>query len=316
MSTLPRLTLSVPENYTITQLAVSAGGNCVAAAARYGKQGGNFLWVWDASSDTETVVVKATELGLAPIGLKFRFDAEMILAYSTKGSAVLVDASSGKRGKNLIYSDLEANVGDLAAGGKRVVIGARSAKLETFTLSYEGDFNSPMAKDDWVTDSKRLGGDAEGIESLAISPDGRLLAVDAIGGVSLWDLEKHERLGLLTAKGWDGVAVQLQWNAASKRLAAIDETGTVHVFDVAARKILWSKKLDGDAKSGILAFAGDTLLHARFPALKAIEVHDVKGGAAVTTLTLPPKKKLKAVVGSADGSTFAASIDATTVLVW
>ena len=81
-----------------------------------------------------------------------------------------------------------------------------------------------------------LTGHAAQLNTVACSPDGRLVATGGVARVvTLWDLDAGEVAGVL--QGHDGMIRGLEFDARGSRLVSTSEDGTIAVWDVASQKL-------------------------------------------------------------------------------
>jgi WD40 repeat protein len=79
--------------------------------------------------------------------------------------------------------------------------------------------------------------------SVAVSPDGRIMATGHWGVVKLWSLETGERLAVL--RGFDRYVVGLAFSRDGKRLAAGTDAGGFQIWDMRHRHRIRSRDFEG-----------------------------------------------------------------------
>ncbi len=112
---------------------------------------------------------------------------------------------------------------------------------------------------------------------IALSPDGRLLALASSFEISIWDLERREEVRRIAAPG---SAYKLQFSPDGKSLAATALDRGIHLWDVASGTKVWSAPGHG-ATVTCLAFSADGRLLASGSRDTTVRVWEVATGREV-----------------------------------
>lgn len=159
-----------------------------------------------------------------------------------------------------------------------------------------------------------LEGHAKNVESVAFSPDGKLLASGSLDGtIKLWDTARGESVATLT--GDMTFVTSLAFCPDGKSLvSAGDDDGTIHLWDVTTGKKLTTFK--GHTKSVIsvaISPNGKTLASGGWD--NTIKLWDLASGKNITTLS-GNTASVCSVVFSPDGQTLASDGGGDTIRLW
>jgi WD40 repeat protein len=211
---------SQPRDVVLTAVAASPDGKMVAVAGR-ARQGDQQRWVELAAADTGAAVLRFNVAGETR-GLAFGPNAADLDVLLGNGGAVTV--YDAKTGRELRHMGVRGYPSAFACGpdGVRVIAGTQDDGVQ-FLLP-DGKYSLPRLH-------------AGGTESLALSPDGKLLLSGGrdgtvklwrVGGV--WPGPLHEALATLAAGGKPVRGVAL--TADGKLALAAGDDGVVRVWEM------------------------------------------------------------------------------------
>ena len=182
----PRV-LSLRSGGFLPTLSFGPGGRTLAVGAR------DTVTLWDVATGAKRVTLGPRKIGFAPV-----------VAFSPDG-------------RTLSVGDLDGHVSlwDVASGKRRAEFTAHTQEVKSLAFSHNGRLLASGGEDGRVTVWKVAGGVAPipvrhaAIETIAASPDGRLLALAELssrwkgpdGRVALWDLATGTRRALLSTGG-------------------------------------------------------------------------------------------------------------------
>ena len=200
--------------------AISLDGKRLATA--YGP-----VKVWDAVSGEEVLTLKEREANCLSVAINS--DGSLVAAASQSG-IILWNGRTGEELSTLegssAYHFIESM--EFTADEKRLVaiegFGVRSAGVLMWDIP-SGKRRSPALK----------GYDGSGRSSgLALSPDGKQIALESQGKIRIWDIETGEVA--LTLRGYGGQVKRLRFSPDGTRLAAVSfgDKGA-DIWDVSAR---------------------------------------------------------------------------------
>jgi len=179
--------------------------------------------IWDLGSNSPPSIIPTTDISRVAVSR----DGRTVLALRRLDKAILLWDAKTKQGSATLSSD--------TTEGSPV-------EPRSFALSQDGQIligpaETGMAIAIWDFPKRRLqrilpvlhGGN--GIDPLAISPDGSRVAVGAInsGDLSVWDIRRGNML--VTLGGHSGGITALAWTPDGTRLVSGSADGTVRVWD-------------------------------------------------------------------------------------
>jgi WD40 repeat protein len=158
----------------------------------------------------------------------------------------------------------------------------------------------------------QLAGRAGGVNSVALSPDGQLLASASSNVVTLWDVIHGRELRQL--QGHTDIVQSVAFSPAGQLLASAGGDGTVRLWDVAGGKAVQVRRLEGhkEAVWGV-AFSPDGGILASGSYDATVWLWDVARGQGVRQLK-GHMGGVNSVAFSPDGQTLASASSDTIVL--
>jgi WD40 repeat protein len=260
----------------VVAAALSTDGGRVASAGR-----DRSLRLWDTATGNELVRVPwAGAGGDHPPLLALAPDGGLLAAATPAGTVLLWRAADGRLLRRLVPPDgavLTALC--FAADGQLLAAGDESGAIHRWE----------------VTSGRRLpvAGDGRAAAGpLALSPDGRSLAVAGLDGpIGLYDLaalrDRPDSAGRGRLIGLSSAAVGLAWSGDGRSIAAGDGSGSVVVWDVATAAVRDRAKLP-EGRLGFLAFADPgRLLTAPEPSGPVRVLEPASGGRSQPILGAP-----------------------------
>jgi RNA polymerase sigma factor (sigma-70 family) len=204
--------------------------------------------LWDLTARTEVRRLKANGPSLrCPV---FSRDGKR-LAAADGTSVILWDLATGRPCHDLGHSntvDAVAFAPDgrtIASGSAGGIVTSGSASRDNVVRTW--DALTGQIKGRWL-------GHTDGIEVVAYSPDGRLVASGSRDGtVRLWDAEAGKEVGCLDAQ--DGTVTAMAFSPDGKTLASGGKRKIVHLWDVATFRE--ARAFDGEGLPVRLAFSPD-----------------------------------------------------------
>lgn len=141
----------------------------------------------------------------------------------------------------------------------------------------------------WITITSLIRSSAETISSLALSPDGTVLAAGLKEGtILLWQVANWEPRELAVLKGHRGQVTALTFSNDGRKLASGGEDRTVRLWDMTGPQPRETKTLRGHGLSvTALAFSPDSRRLASGSADRTVRLWDITGAElkSLTTLT-------------------------------
>ena len=168
-----------------------------------------------------------------------------------------------------------------------------------------------------VTDPRGI---ISSVDSVAFSPDGRVLAGgDGYGSTYLWDVASGRRIATLTDPGAGSVNVSsVAFSPDGHLLAAGDADGSTYLWDLASRRRI-AALADQNAGYGVdsVAFSPDGRVLAAGDEDGSTYLWDVASGRRIATLTDPSKhSRVNSVAFSPDGRVLAAGDEDGSTYLW
>ncbi|MEV5719082.1 serine/threonine-protein kinase [Amycolatopsis mediterranei] len=208
----PIAVLALPDGESILTVSFDAQGHGVAVTRT--KDGVTRLWDV-ASGQVVTTLDAPKDTGVATA--LFSQDGRVV-AVSTGHGVLMFEAGSGRR------------LGEV--GGQPHGVRAQAVSLDGRLLATSDDGDNLVRI--WDVPGDRLLGtlpaELPGVQALAFSPDGHVLAAGrADGAVTLWDVTKRELL--YTVSGHTGAVLSLKFSPDGKVLASGGVDQTVRLWD-------------------------------------------------------------------------------------
>jgi WD40 repeat protein/serine/threonine protein kinase len=151
--------------------------------------------------------------------------------------------------------------------------------------------------------------------SVALSPDGSLLAAGCVGTVRIWDVPARRELEVDHAAKHTGPVTCLAFAPDGRTLASAGLDSTVQLWDVVARRVRAS--LQGHSSSiTALSFAPDRKTLASASSDTTVRFWDTATGQSVSTPLRGLRTSLNAVSFSPDGKTLATGGEDGTIRIW
>jgi WD40 repeat protein len=155
-----------------------------------------------------------------------------------------------------------------------------------------------------------------GINSVAFSPDSKTMAaVDADGGIYLWDIPARHRVATLPDPGKRAV-VLVVFSPGGKTLAVVDADGGIYLWGIPARNLVVTLSASTDRAVKSAAFTPDGKTLATADADGVTYLWDIPARSQVATLPDPGKQAVVSVAFSPDGKTLATADAAGGTYLW
>ena len=156
----------------------------------------------------------------------------------------------------------------------------------------------------------------KGVNSVAFSPDDKLLAVgDGNGHTYLWDVATRKLTSPLSDPGTKGVN-SVAFSPDGKLLVAGDNNGHTYLWDVATGKLIFPLPDPGTRGVGSVACSPDNTTMAAGDNNGSIYIWNVRNGKLLATLAAPDKAVINSVAFSPDGQVLAAGDNNGSVFLW
>jgi sugar lactone lactonase YvrE len=154
------------------------------------------------------------------------------------------------------------------------------------------------------------------INSVAFSPDSKTMAaVDANGGVYLWDIPARHRVATLADPGNQAV-VSVAFSPDGKTLAVVDADGSIYLWGIPARNLVVTLSASTDRAVKSAAFSPDGKTLATADADGSVYLWDIPARSLVATVPDPGKQAVVSVAFSPDGKTLATADAAGVTYLW
>ncbi len=151
--------------------------------------------------------------------------------------------------------------------------------------------------------------------SVAFSPDGKTMAaVDAAGGIYLWDIPASSPVATLPDPGKQTV-VSVAFSPDGKTLAAVDAAGGIDLWDIPARNLVVTLSAPNVRAVNSAAFSPDGKTLATADAAGTY-LWDIPARSLVAAVPDPGKQTVVSVAFSPDGKTLATADAAGGIYLW
>ncbi len=155
-----------------------------------------------------------------------------------------------------------------------------------------------------------------GINSVAFSPDSKTMAaVDADGGIYLWDIPAGHRVTTLPDPGKQAV-ISVAFSPDGKTLAVVDADGSIYLWDIPAGNLVVTLSASTDRAVNSAAFSPDGKTLATADAAGMTYLWDIPTRHRVATLPDPGKQAVNSTAFSPDGKTLATADAAGVTYLW
>jgi WD40 repeat protein len=282
----------------VVGLAFAPGGRTLASCGRDGA-----VRLWDVvdrkplhvlrSSDTEVCAIAFTRDGrqiLSGGGTRKRGD----LAAELKAGVIRVwDTASGKQLCELRDPDSQEGIDSLALAPDGRTLAASSGRR---VLLWDLAAGKPLRA--LPTGIRNL---YHRVQSLHFSPDGKILAGALRNAIVLWETSGGRLLTPGPEEAIDAIS-SLAVSGDARLLAAAEESGTIGLWDFAARRSLHRLVVEDDWRSSI-AFSPDGKTLASLSSEGTLRLWDAMAGRQRHRLPPPPSShsRLAALTFSPDG---------------
>ncbi len=274
------------------------------------------LLIWDVATGKLLKSVKRQRARIE--SLRILEDSKTLLCENYDGSVRLWDVTTGleKQEFNPKASDGFGGVLQSAFGYEVTAAGLYLNKINDNGIYAVGYKNGKIRLKDATTGKlqKTLQGPKDRVSQLVFSPDGTLLAADAIDGpLRLWDITTGRTPKILTqdAKLW-GV---LTFSKDGKTLACQSQSGKIELWDVATKTLRTTLGEDSRTPIHTLVFSPDAKTVVTANPSGKIRIWDTYTGAELSVFSTGHTRKFGALAFSPD-STLLGSGHINTIMLW
>jgi WD40 repeat protein len=268
----------------ITDVAFSADGNKIATASFDGS-----VRLWDAAAGA-MLHSPFTEHNGRVLSVAFSPDGQILATGGADRKIMLYDVRSGSPiGEPLIGHDNWVRDLRFDAAGDALYSSATGGSLLRWDLTRRQPFV----------------GHTDRARSVAISPDGRILATGGFDRrIFLWDAHTGAQIAALPSPHERSI-IQVAYSPDGRFLAAGDAGGVVSLWDVAGRRLLYPPRIDHEAVVIGLTFSPDSRLLAAGDFDGHLSIWDVATGELLRTVAEAHKGWTLSLAFSPDGQTLA-----------
>ncbi|QIZ69818.1 serine/threonine-protein kinase [Oxynema aestuarii] len=168
-----------------------------------------------------------------------------------------------------------------------------------------------------ITLSNTLTGHAQDVRSLAISPDGQLLASGSFDGtIKIWNLQTGQPIRTLTSPNPGQIVSSVAISPDGRTLVSSSNSygGTIQIWDLATGQLLASLS-PGSSGAFVVAISPDGTLLASGSEKGSIKLWDLASGSLLQTLT-GHVGTVYSVAFSPDGTTLASGSEDGSIKLW
>ena len=274
------------------------------------------LLIWDVATGKLLKSIKRQRSRIN--ALRIPEDNKTLLCENYDGSVQLWDITTGLKKKKFNPKASEGFGGVLqsAFGYEVTAASLYLNKINDNGIYAVGYKNGKIRLKDATTGKlqKTLQGPKDRVSQLAFSPDGTLLAADAVDGpLRLWDITTGHTSKILTqdAKLW-GI---LTFSKDGKTLACQSQSGKIELWDVATKTLRTTLGEDSHTPIHTLVFSPDAKTVVTANPSGKIRIWDTNTGAELSVFSTGHTRKFGALAFSPD-STLLASGHINTIMLW
>ena len=274
------------------------------------------LLIWDVATGKLLKSIKRQRARIE--SLRILEDSKTLLCENYDGSVRLWDVTTGleKKKFNPKASSGFGGVLQSAFGYEVTAAGLYLNKINDNGIYAVGYKNGKIRLKDATTGKlqQTLQGPKDRVSQLVFSPDGTLLAADAIDGpLRLWDITTGRTPKILTqdAKLW-GI---LTFSKDGKTLACQSQSGKIELWDVATKTLRTTLGEDSRTPIHTLVFSPDAKTVVTANPSGKIRIWDTNTGAELSVFSTGHTRKFGALAFSPD-STLLGSGHINTIMLW
>ncbi len=274
------------------------------------------ILIWDVLTGKLLKSIKRQRARIE--SLRILEDSKTLLCENYDGSVRLWDVTTGleKKKFNPKASDGFGGVLQSAFGYEVTAAGLYLNKINDKGIYAVGYKNGKIRLKDATTGKlqKTLQGPKDRVSQLVFSPDGTLLAADAIDGpLRLWDITTGRTPKILTqdAKLW-GI---LTFSKNGKTLACQSQSGKIELWDVATKTLRTTLGEDSRTPIHTLVFSPDAKTVVTANPSGKIRIWDTNTGAELSVFSTGHTRKFGALAFSPD-SPLLASGHINAIILW
>jgi WD40 repeat protein len=184
-------------------------------------------------------------------------DGTLVATVDQGGGATVWSVATGARVRSLTWAGEDANAAAFTSDGKRLVLAGANERWNASARVF--DLSTGNSLDSIATEHTSAS------SAVALSRDDKLLAFGSTSGhLEIWSLSPRKRIGATSGKDkkdkkdsyGDGI-LALAFSPKGDRLASLDRSGAVTVWDTKQGKALWKSGGDLRVDGAAIAFSAD-----------------------------------------------------------